>query len=94
MGDDMNNIVDSYKKFKVYYLEKLGKILYTSRQPESAEILDRYINNYFNAKFYNIYETVEDGMPFSFEVLKEEYDGLEEELLEDHSELIKQIKEL
>lgn len=90
----MNNIVDSYKKFKTYYLKKLGKILYSSKQPESVDILDRYINNYFNAKFYNIYETVEDGTPFSFEVLSEEYDGLEVELLEENSGLIKQIKEL
>ncbi len=90
----MNNIVDSYKKFKTYYLEKLGKILYSSKQPESVEILARYINNYVNAKLYNIYETVEDGTPFSFEVLSEEYDGLEVELLEEHSNLIKQIKEL
>ena len=90
----MNNIVDSYKKFKTYYLEKLGKILYSSKQPESVEILARYVNNYVNAKLYNIYETVEDGTPFSFEVLSEEYDGLEVELLEEHSNLIKQIKEL
>ena len=90
----MNNIVDSYKKFKTYYLKKLGKILYSSKQPESVDILYRYINNYFNAKFYNIYETVEDGTPFSFEVLSEEYDGLEVELLEENSGLIKQIKEL
>ena len=90
----MNNIVDSYKKFKTYYLAKLGKILYNSRQPESEQILERYINNYFNAKFYNIYETVEDGTPFSFEVLSEEYNGLEIELLEENGELIKQIKEL
>ena len=90
----MNNIVDSYKKFKTYYLKKLGKILYSSKQPESVDILDRYINNYFNAKFYNIYETVEDGTPFSFEVLQEEFDGLEIELLETNKELTKQIKEL
>lgn len=90
----MNNIVNSYKKFKIYYLEKLGKILYSSKYPEALEILDRYITNYFNAKFYNIYETVEDGTPFSFEVLNEEYTGLEVELLETYSELIKQVKEL
>ena len=90
----MNNIVDSYKKFKTYYLKKLGKILYNSKQPESVEILDRYINNYFNAKFYNIYETVEDGVPFSFEVLEEEYNGLEVELLELYPNLVKQVKEL
>lgn len=94
MGDKMNNIVDSYKKFKTYNLKKLGRILYNSKQPESVEILDRYINNYFNAKFYNIYETVEDGQPFSLEILQEEFDGLEIELLENHRELIKQIKEL
>ena len=94
MGEKMNNIVDSYKKFKTYYLKKLGKILYNSKQPESVEILDRYINNYFNAKFYNIYETVEDGVPFSFEVLEEEYNGLEVELLELYPGLVKQVKEL
>ena len=94
MGDKMNNIVDSYKKFKTYSLRKLGRILYNSKQPESVEILDRYINNYFNAKFYNIYETIEDGEPFSFEVLQEEYEGLEIELLEERSGLTKQIKEL
>lgn len=94
MGEKMNNIVDSYKKFKTYYLKKLGKILYNSKQPESVEILDRYINNYFNAKFYNIYETVEDGEPFSFEVLEEEYNGLEVELLELYPGLVKQVKEL
>lgn len=90
----MNNIVNSYKKFKIYYLEKLGKILYNSKYPEALEILDRYITNYFNAKFYNIYETVEDGTPFSFEVLNEEYNGLEVELLETYGELIKQVKEI
>ena len=94
MGDKMNNIVDSYKIFKTNSLRKLGRILYNSKLPESVEILDRYINNYFNAKVYNIYETIEDGEPFSFEVLKEEYDGLEIELLEEHNELTKQIKEL
>lgn len=90
----MNNIVDSYKKFKTYNLVKLGKILYNSSQPESKEILERYINNYFNAKIYNIYETIEDGTPFSFEVLTEEYDGLEIELLETYKGLTKQVKEL
>lgn len=94
MGEKMNNIVDSYKKFKTYYLRKLGKILYNSKQPESVDILDRYINNYFNAKYYNIYETVEDGQPFSFEVLEEEYNGLEVELLETYPGLVKQVKEL
>ncbi len=90
----MNNIVDSYKKFKIYYLGKIGKILYSSSEPKSVDILDRYLNDYFNAKFYNVYETVEDGIPFSFEVLQEEFDGLEIELLETHKELTKQIKEL
>lgn len=94
MGDNINNIVASYKKFKTGYLNKLGKILYNSKQPESVEILDRYINNYFNAKFYDIYETVEDGTPFSFEVLQEEYNGLEIELLETYEGLTKQVKEL
>ena len=53
MGEKMNNIVDSYKKFKTYYLKKLGKILYNSKQPESVEILDRYINNSGLTKYDN-----------------------------------------
>lgn len=91
----MNNIVESYKKFKTYYLKKIGMTLYNSSQEEiSYKILTRYIDNYFNSKFYNIYETVEDGTPFSFGVLKEEFTNLEIELVENDKEHTKQIKEL
>ena len=76
----MKNIISVYKKFKLDALSSLCNIIKECKDGNSKTILNRYLENYFNGKFYNIYETIEGNKEFDLLVLEEEYNGLEYEL--------------
>ena len=89
----MKSIISSYKQFKINSLNKLCMFIKECKDETSKIILNRYIENYFNAKFYNLYETVEDNSrKFDLLLLKEEYDGLELELEDTYSNYPEEIR--
>ena len=78
------NIIDAYRQFKIYHLKKLCKIIYNQDNDMIDKELDRFIENYFNAKYYHLFETLDDNSVYTDKVLKEEYTGLEYELIDDY----------
>ena len=88
----MKNIVNSYKKFKIDYLTTLCTIIKDYKDANSRIILNRFLINYFNDKFYNIYETVEDeNRPFDLLLLEEEFEGLKLELEDTYKDYVEEI---
>ena len=77
----MKSIISTYKNYKIDYLTKLANFIKELKDDTTKIILNRFLENYFNAKYYNLYETEEDpNKEFTLLLLQEEYNGLELEL--------------
>lgn len=101
----MNNLIDIFISYKTNCLIKYGLIIYNKDNKFIKDVFATYFKTYIDNYYYDIFHTV-DVLEFNEEVLKKEFTGCMEELLdeyrnyelqvsnEEYSNNVKIIKEL
>ena len=101
----MNNLIDIFISYKTNCLIKYGLLIYNKDNKFIKDVFATYFKTYIDNYYYDIFHTV-DVLEFNEEVLKKEFIGCMEELLdeyrnyelqvsnEEYSNNVKIIKEL
>ena len=101
----MKNLIDIFISYKTNCLIKYGLLIYNKDNKFIRDVFATYFKTYIDNYYYDIFHTV-DVLEFNEEVLKKEFTGCMEELLdeyrnyelqvsnEEYSNNVKIIKEL
>lgn len=79
----MNNLISLFMNYKISRLVEYGIFLYGEDSEFLRRIFKEYFSVYVDNYYYGIFYTVEDAV-YSLDNLKEEFAGMEKELLDDY----------